>query len=352
LSKINYEAQNYHTLVVKETEGGIWTDFVTNPKYPWLLFRADVDGLPIEEKTGLLFASKNNGKMHACGHDIHSAMLLGAIRAIVSGQVVPCYNLRFVFQRAEENPITESGGLKLVNEGVLLNISRVFGLHIWATGETGVFYSRSGALLGNSDRMQITITTTGGHVAQPHNGVNALRVAQAIMNSLEGFYNRTLGPVEPATLEPTILNSGTASNVMPAAAVLWYGVRTMLESKNRDQYLDILEGQIQTIVTGFPGASVKINRILGHPALHNTAEDVEKVYTLLGSLGQKVQEHQPILGGEDFAHYLKNRPGAFFMLGANQPGCGDHHMPSFNPDEAVLWRGILFWLCLATQYKA
>ena len=340
--------RGFQPLEINNAKGGIWADFTVDPGVERLLFRADVDALPIQEATGLPFASKNPGKMHACGHDVHSAMLLGAIQAIAMGMVTPKYNLRFVFQRAEENPVTESGGAMLVREGVLEGVSRVFGLHVWATGKPGVFYYREGAFLGNSGRMKIMITTSGGHVAQPHKGVNALRVAHAVMSGLESFSVQTLGPIEPVSLEPAILKSGTASNVMPATAELWYGVRTLLPAKDHEEYLKKLEKQVQHIVAGFDGAKVECEKILGHPALHNTPEDVRVISNLLGRNGQQTEEHPPVLGGEDFAHYLLNRPGAYFMLGAHQDGCGDHHMPTFNPDESVFWKGVLYWLSLAT----
>lgn len=332
--------------------GGISLDLdfpaVTGPR---VLFRADIDGLPIHEQTGLEYAA-TNGNMHACGHDTHAAMLLGFLWSLRNFDIVPCRPLRIVFQRAEENPGTDdfpkSGGYSLVQDGILTGVSRVYGLHIWATGENGTFYSRPGALLGNSDRLFMTIRTSGGHVAQPHNGVNALRVARDIMVALEGLPNRLLGPIEPWTLEPAILNAGTGSNIMPSQAELAYGVRTMLAETDRDRYVGQVQAEVAKVVSRFQGATVEFRMVFGHPSLINTPESFFGVRQVLEAADQHVRIHAPVLGGEDFAHYLKGVPGSFWMLGAGGPGSSDHHMPTFNPSEDVLWQGVLFWLALAT----
>lgn len=330
--------------VVKKT-GGIWIDLDVTGATQRLLFRADVDALPVPAH-GL-------AKSHACGHDTHVAMLLGFLRAVSQDRSILTSNLRVVFQRAEENPGTDpnpkSGGLTLVEEGVLDGVDQVYALHIWATGQPGVFYSRPGPFLGNSDRWWINVSTTGGHVAHPHHGMNALRITSAIQTALEGFPNRVLGPCQPATLEPTILTAGTASNIMPAAAELVYGVRTMLAPSDRDAYFDRLEAEVAAVVGRFPGSSVAFRRVLGHPALSNEPASFERVGELLASIGEQVLLHEPVLGGEDFAHYLLNRPGSMWLLGANQAGCGDHHTPAFNPDPRVFRRGVIFWLALAAS---
>ncbi len=335
-------------------KGGFVLNATFDPSFDRILFRADVDALPVTEATGLPFASTIPGKMHACGHDVHMAMLMGALKAIAEGRVKPTHNLRFVFQRAEENPGAEpradSGGKVLVDEGVLDGITSVHGLHIWAAsdGTPGVFYSRPGQFMANSDRWCITITAKGGHVMAPHHGVNALRVANAIMTALEGFPNRILGPNEAATLEPVICKSGTGTNIMPASAELWYGVRTLLAPTDRDLYFDRLESEVRAVALRFP-AEVEFKRVYGHPALINDSTSVRTVGELLRANDQSVEERERILGGEDFAHYLYGAPGSFWMLGAYQEGSGDHHSPTFNPDERVFWQGVLYWLALASN---
>lgn len=333
--------------------GGTWFDIIFDPSFDTILFRADVDALPIQEETGLEFASKIPGKMHACGHDIHAAMLLGFLRALANPEIEPKHNLRIVFQRAEENPGSEpnpkSGGQTLVEEGVLAGISRAYMLHIWRSGNAGVFYSRPGALLANSDRWKIMVKTSGGHVARPFAGTNALRVTQAIQNTLDSVATRILASHEPISIEPTILQSGTATNIMPSHAELFYGVRTMLGPENRAGFFARLEDIVKKVVKIFPNAEVSFERIFGHPMLFNNDEEFARTRKILSENDEELSLHEPVLGGEDFAYYLQKIHGCAVMLGAHQEGSGDHHSPTFNPDESVFWKGVLFWLLLATH---
>jgi amidohydrolase len=339
-------------------QGGLVVDLGFEKGLDRIIFRADIDALPVQEETGLPYASVVPGKMHACGHDVHTAMLLGAYRALVTSRIKCKHNIRFVFQRAEENPGTppnpKSGGQTLVEEGVLEGISHAYGLHIWNSPDStpGVFYSRPGPFMGNSGRLKIAVKASGGHVAKPSGGVNVLRITQAIQNTLDGYLARTLGPFEPAALEPAILKAGTGSNVMPAEAEMWYGVRTVLPGRMHELYMVEIEETIRSVVFMFPGASVQFERILGHPALINDTKSYKHVESVLLEANQITGFHERILGGEDFAHYLDAEygvPGSFWFLGARKDGTGDHHAPTFNPDESVFWKGVLFWLLLATN---
>lgn len=335
-------------------DGGICVD-VGPANSGKILFRADFDALPVQEKTGLECSSVIDGKMHACGHDTHVAMLLGALGAIAAGKVQPVRPIRFLFEDAEENPGTaprpESGAECMVKAGVLKNISKAFALHVWCSedGEPGVFLSRPGPVLGNSGRVFFKIKTSGGHVARPHAGVNALRVMLAIQKRLSSFVARHFNPVHPYTLEPAILHAGTGSNVMPAEAEAWYGFRTMLPRQEHERMAEVLLEEIREIAESMEAKVIETKAIHGHPALINTPDVYQSVKTLLTGAGQEVREIEPIMGGESFAHYLREVPGCQFMLGAHTPGSGEHHAPTFNPDESVLWKGVLFWLLLATS---
>lgn len=344
---------------IKALDGGIVVDVYapncTNTT-EWLLFRADFDALPVPEKTGILFTSKIEGKSHACGHDIHVAMLLGAMRAISEGLVKPTKNLRFVFQDAEENPGTaprlESGGSVLVNEeGVCDGISKAYALHIRNMPDStfGAFHSRPGAVTGNSGRLYFKIESSGGHVAKPHTGVNALRVVNAVMNRLDTFLARHMDPLQPATLEPAIVNSGKGSNVMPAEAEIWYGFRTLLP---RDEHIKMAETiwlEVTAVAESMNAKVADFKLIHGHPAQINDLATYERAVQLLKGANESVVEMDPSMGGEDFAYYSMKVPSAMFMLGAYGPNStGDHHSPTFNPDASVFWRGVHFWLLLAT----
>lgn len=341
----------------RKLRGGFVLDIRVDETPTFRMFRADFDGLKILEETQLPFASKNTGCMHACGHDCHTAMLLIAAEMVLRGHVTPSMNLRFVFQDAEENPGSppdhRSGAQVLVSEGVLEGVSEVYGLHIWAEGESGVFSSRHGAVHCNSDRMLIEISSTGGHVMRPDQGTNAIRVMGRIICQLEGFQNLVLNPFEPVVLEPSAARSGDASslNIRPSRATLGYAVRNFLDERERKQFEGQLRAEIQNIAAGFNDVSVEVTNIRGHQAGYNTDESVDNVKLLLGQAGYKVEEIEQKFGGEDFWFYRNDQtgiPGSFWYLGANQPGCGGHHTPTFNPDESALKHGVAFWLALAT----
>ncbi len=340
--------------LLERSSGGIVLDLTYDPNWDRILFRADVDALPIQEETDLPFASQNPGVMHACGHDMHTAMLLGAMKAIAAGAVQPTHNLRFVFQRAEENPGTdprpESGGWVLVDEGVLDGISAVYGLHIGADKPAGVFMSRGGPMMANSDRLKVEITCSGGHVMSPHKGTNAIDVGVRICQELEGFALRTLGPNEPISLVPAIFQSGTASNIRPGKAELWFAVRNMLDEEYREHFRVLLEQHIMSLSICHSGADIKVTYVHGHPALINDCKSFEGVQKVLQNAGFETQVQEQNFGGEDFAYYLRRCPGSFWFLGAENPDMpGGHHTATFNPREEEMEKGVAFWLALATS---
>ncbi|MCP4544319.1 MAG: amidohydrolase, partial [Chloroflexi bacterium] len=148
--KANAQRSQRPLVNVHQAKGGIWVDVTFDQDLDRVLLRADVDAIPIQEQTGLSFSSQNAGIMHACGHDAHAAMLLGALKALLENDIPVTHNLRFVFQRAEENPLKASGGATLVGEGVLKGVTEAHALHIWAASEPGVFLSRPGPMMANS----------------------------------------------------------------------------------------------------------------------------------------------------------------------------------------------------------
>ncbi|MEK7463627.1 MAG: M20 family metallopeptidase [Patescibacteria group bacterium] len=338
---------------VVELKGGLVVDVNINPSFDRILLRSDVDALPgIQEATGLPFASKISGKMHACGHDTHAAMLLGALKAIAEGKVQPKHNLRFVFQRAEENPLTESGGASLVKEGVLNGISEAHALHIWADGKAGSFIGKAGNFTANSDRVKVTIKCNGGHVAFPENGTSAVDIGADIVVAMRGLAVRTIGPNRPVSLAPAVFQSGEGSNVLPAGAELWFACRNYLLPAERSKFHATVKKHIETVATQYADAVVTVEVINGHPVMANSQGAYDETLQLLQAAGQTTETMEPSLGGEDFAWYSQSQggvPSSMWMLGANQPGCGGHHKSTFNPDESVFWKGVLFWLLIATK---
>ncbi len=337
-----------------ESKGGIVFDIDVPGCTDRLLFRADFDALLIEEDTGLEFSSVNKGVSHACGHDTHVAMLTGFLKAVSDGDLIPAHNLRIVFQDGEENPgvppETESGGEILVREGVTEGVSRAYTVHVLVDNNSrkGAFISCGGAMLANTGRISMIINSTGGHAGMPDTGVNALRVARAVMDRLDSLRVEIAGSIGDIALEPVILNAGKSSNVMPSRAEIWYSFRSLLP---REKHLEISERIVSEIKKTALSMNAEIDAVSmpGAPLLINDKDEYERVSKLLNSSGEKAVEIPPMLGGEDFAHYLYRVPGVMFWLDAGQEGSGNQHTPKFNPDESVMWRGVHFWMLLAME---
>ena len=203
--------------------------------------------------------------------------------------------------------------------------------------------------MANSDRLKVEITCNGGHVMNPHKGSNAIDIGVRICQALEGFALRNLGPNEPISLVPAIFQSGTASNIRPNKAELWFAVRNMLDEYYRDHFRQLLEQEIYAIATCYAGADLKVTYVRGHPALINDPQSFEKVQGILQGAGFETKTQEPNFGGEDFAYYLQQVPGSFWYLGAQNPdGSGGHHTSTFNPLEEEMEKGVAFWLLLAT----
>jgi len=333
---------------IKELTGGICVDVTVNPNFERILFRADIDALPIVEKTELPFSSTHPGIMHACGHDCHAAMLLGAFRSLVSG-TVPTKNIRFIWQRAEELLGQKSGGCVLAEEGVTDGVSQAFGLHISTPEEAGTFIARPGVMMANAAHIKMRISCTGGHVMNPELGSNAIDIVTDIHVGMRNFVARTLGPSEPVAFTPSVSNAGIAENIMPNEASIGYSIRNFLPPEKLHAFLVRLRQQIESIIQAYPEAKLKEFQFLpGFPALINDNEVYQDTKDLLSSHKFKVDHSSLLFSGEDFAYYAQKKPSAFWMLGAKQGPGYDHHTPYFNPDESVLWKGVAYWLAIAT----
>jgi amidohydrolase len=166
--------------------------------------------------------------------------------------------------------------------------------------------------------------------------------------ALRGFGLRTLGPRETISLVPAIVRAGTASNIRPDTAELWFAVRNFLDAERRQAFETALVREVEQVVRRYADAVVTVTPVRGHPSLINAATEVEQVGRLLRAEGLETVEDDMRFGGEDFAWYLQARPGCFWFLGAQGAGSADHHAPRFNPDPTVFWRGVHYWLILAT----
>lgn len=306
-----------------------------------IAFRADMDALPIVEFTNNEFKSNNEGIMHACGHDGHMAILLGAIHVLCRLREHIKGNIKFIFQPAEE--LAPIGGAKLmIEDGVLENpkVQKVFGLHIWTGIEEGKIGIKEGAIMASSDPFTIEIKGKSGHASAPHEGIDGVLITANIVNALQSIVSRNVNPLETAVVTIGKMNSGKAYNVISDNGILEGTVRTL----NNDVKKDIvkrMERMVKSVCEAYGGEG-KVNYNEGYPALINSKAQVEQVVkAATETLGEEniTWVKNSAMGGEDFARYVEKIPGAFFWLGAGISEYPIHH-PKFDFNEKIMKDGI------------
>lgn len=319
---------------------------------PVLAFRADMDALPITEKTGLQYASKSPGKMHACGHDNHMAILLGTAHLLSLLKTELRGTIKFIFQPAEEGP---GGALPMIEAGVLKDpdVEAIFGLHVWPICQPGQIGLGYGAIMAAPDKFELKIIGQGGHGSAPQETVDAITVAAQVVNGLQHITSRQISPTQPVVVTIGTINGGYRHNVIADQVKMTGTVRT-LSPEVRAMIPERMEEIIGGITAAF-GAEYELEYLKQYPAVVNhqkMAEYVERVGSqLLGDDGVQIIS-DPVMGGEDFAYYLQRVPGAFFFLGSNSGVETNYplHHPQFNIDERALIYGVKMLSNLAYNY--
>ena len=308
--------------------------------------RADMDALPIQELTDVPFKSLNPGVMHACGHDVHTSIVLGTAMVLTGLKDKIKGNIKFIFQPAEEGPPPgEEGGASLmIKEGVLQepSVGAIFGLHVWPE-DLGKAYFIPGHMMASSDWFQIVIKGKSSHAARPHEGVDSIALASNIVVSLQSVISRTTNPTDPAVLTIGKISGGTRSNIIAEKVILEGTVRTLSE-RNREKIPQLMENIVKGITHSF-GADYTFSYRKGPPSLYNHPELAKIMLpTLLKVLGEEhVKEINPQMVAEDFSYYCQEIPGFYFFLGAKNPAqetMAPLHNPYFNPDEGSITLGI------------
>ncbi len=314
-----------------------------------LMLRADIDALPIQEETGLPFASIHPGVMHACGHDGHAAIVLGLIRHFAQYRDTIRGEIRFLFQPAEET--AEGGAPRIIEAGALNGVSAVAAVHLLSSLATGTIALSEGPVLGSEDRFDITVTGRGGHASGPHETIDAVVVAAALVGQLQTLVSRRVDPLLAATLSVGSLHAGDAYNVIAGSAMISGTVRT-LSPKARD----VIAGELVALTEGFAkahGAVAQVEYFRGSPPLINHAAATDYARPAArGAVGSDgVVAAAPFLGGEDFAYYGEHVPTVFAFVGAGDDSSHPLHHPKFDIDETALAIGLRYLIDLVSRWS-
>ena len=316
--------------------------------------RADMDALPVDERSDVEFRSRVPGVMHACGHDSHVAMLLGAAELLSRHRTELRGTVKFFFQPAEEHG-GKGGAKPMIEDGVMENpkVDYVFGLHITNRVPSGSFGVRAGGFMAAPDSFKIRIIGRGGHGSAPHETVDPIFISAQVITALQGVSGRMIDPVKPFVISVCSIHSGTKDNIIPDEALLSGTIRT-LDDDTRKRAVNLVRDVAQAVSSTF-GAKCEIEFMKDpYPITYNDERVTRRAVEALRRIGQmKTVEIDPVLGGEDFSRFLQRAPGMFYFLGTRnkQKGCVyPNHSSKFKIDEDVLKYGAVSLATLAFEF--
>ncbi|KHE71921.1 M20 family metallopeptidase [Halobacillus sp. BBL2006] len=300
-----------------------------------VVLRADFDALPIQEENEVSYKSLNDGAMHACGHDGHTAALLGLAEALVPFKEQIPGTIVFLHQHAEE--YAPGGAKPILETGLLDHVDAVFGTHIWVNTPTGVIQTSKGPFMAGADRFEIRIQGKGGHGAQPHQTKDAIVIASQLVTSLQQVVSRRVDPLKTAVLSVGTFEAGHTFNIIADSAEMTGTVRTF-DNEVQELIIEEMEKIVKGTCTGYD-AEYEFNYYKGYPPVVNHEAEAEMILKRSheADASLKTEEIEPVMAGEDFAYYLLNKPGAFYFTGGQIPDhYYPHHHPKFDFDERAL----------------
>ncbi|HMH24236.1 MAG TPA: M20 family metallopeptidase [Puia sp.] len=327
-----------------------------NPEKRTIALRADMDALPIKEENDISYRSKNEGVMHACGHDVHTSILLGAARILHELKDEWEGTVKLIFQPGEEkNP---GGASLLIKEGVLKDPApqAIFGLHVHPGLETGKLSFRGGMVMASADEIYITIRGKGGHAAAPHLTVDTILVASHLVVALQQIISRNRNPLSPSVLSISSIQGGHTTNVIPTEVKLMGTFRAM-DEQWRFAAHELIR-KLATELVHSMGAEIDLHIDIGYPMVYNneSLDSIARREAAVYMGKENVLETEIRLGAEDFGYYTRQIPGCFYRLGVMNVGkniVSGVHTPTFNIDESAIaiGAGMMAWLGSHIDFK-
>jgi amidohydrolase len=350
-------------VTLHETTSGIAALLEGGKPGPTVLLRGDMDALPLTEETGVDFTSRTDGAMHACGHDTHTAMLVGAAKLLSAQRADIAGRVLFMFQPGEEG---DHGARFMLDEGLLdltkrsdgsdSPVTGAFALHITSALPTGWLSCRAGAIMAAADTMYITVTGSGGHASQPHRAIDPIPIACEIVQALQTMITRSIDVFDPAVVTVGRITAGTVNNIIPETAEIEGTIRAVSESTRRrvhDGIRRVAEG-----IAAAHDADVTVDIVDGYPATVNNKAQAEVVLELAGDLvgaDKTLRMPNPIMGAEDFSYVLQQIPGAMVFLGGthtdrNLATAPANHSNRVVFDEEAMVTGMAMYAALALNH--
>jgi len=334
-----------------ETSYGLIVTIKGKLSGPTIAIRADIDALPIHDEKDVEYRSSVDNVMHACGHDGHTATLLGIAKYYIEHRDQLKGERRLIFQPAEE--LSPGGAKTLIDEGVLEGVDAVYGVHLWSPLDLGKISTKSEYFMSAVDDFQFVITGKGGHGGMPQDTVDSILVGSAIVQNLQTIVSRNVNPIKPAVVTIGTFQAGHANNVIAERAVIKGTIRTF-DEETRQMIINKVQSVSHSIAEAY-GAELDITLKYGYPAVYNDAEEAKRILQLAEAYygTKQVSLAEPLMIAEDFSYYLQKKRGCFFFVGAGnkQNAIYPHHHPKFDFDEQAMKQAMKMLILAADTFE-